>query len=61
MKIPTLKLVQPFYITSHLSQALNWCHYLFKAAASGSGEGWKDGVDFDQVSQALIPLTDSMQ
>ena len=45
-----------FYIASHLPQVLNWTHYLFKAAASKSGDTWKEGVQWYDVSQAFIPF-----
>ncbi len=45
-----------FYISSHLPQVLNWGHFLFKAAASHSGDSWKEGVEWYQVSQAFIPF-----
>lgn len=45
-----------FYISSHLPQVLNWTHYLFKAAASDSGDRWKEGVQWYDVSAAFIPF-----
>lgn len=44
------------YIASGLPQILNWGHYLFKMAASTSGDSWKAQVNFYQVSQAFIPF-----
>jgi hypothetical protein len=44
------------YIANGLPQVLNWGHYLFKAAASTSGDSWKEQVNFYQVSQAFIPF-----
>ncbi len=45
-----------FYIASHLPQVLNWSHYLFKAAATSSGDSWKEGIQGYDVSQAFIPF-----
>src|SRR6266481_3300638 len=45
-----------FYIASHLPRVLNWTHYLFKAAASKTGDSWKEGVQWYDVSQAFIPF-----
>ncbi len=45
-----------FYIASHFPQVLNWAHYLFKAAASQPGSTWKGGVQWYNVSSALIPF-----
>jgi len=45
-----------FYISSHLPQVLNWTHYLFKVAASSSGDRWKEGVQWYDVSGAFIPF-----
>jgi len=45
-----------FYLSSHLPQVLNWTHYLFKAAASKSGDSWKEGMNWYDVSQAFIPF-----
>ena len=44
------------YISSHLPSVLNWTHYLFKAAASGAGDSWKESVQWYDVSQAFIPF-----
>jgi hypothetical protein len=44
------------YMASGLPQVLNWGHYLFKMAASTSGDSWKEQVNFYQVSQAFIPF-----
>lgn len=45
-----------FYISSYLPQVLNWTHYLFKAAASQSGDAWKQSVQWYDVSQVFIPF-----
>ena len=45
-----------FYIASHLPQVLNWAHFLFRSAASSSGDSWKEGVRWYDVSQAFIPF-----
>jgi hypothetical protein len=44
------------YIASGLPQVLSWGHYLFKMAASTSGDSWKEQVNFYQVWQAVIPF-----
>ena len=44
------------YLANGLPQVLNWSHYMFKLAASTSGDSWKSQVDFYQVSQAFIPF-----
>jgi hypothetical protein len=45
-----------FYIAGHLAQVLNWTHYLFRAAASTSGNSWKEEVEGYQISEAFIPF-----
>lgn len=45
-----------FYIASHLPAVLNWTHYLFKTAASSSGNSWKDDVKWYDVWQSYIPF-----
>ena len=44
------------YMARHLSQVLNWAHYLFKAAASQPGDTWKEGLNGYDLSQAFIPF-----
>ena len=44
------------YVASGLPHVLTWGHYVFKMAASTSGESWKEQVNFYQVSQAFIPF-----
>jgi hypothetical protein len=44
------------YIASHFPQVLNWAHFLFKTAASNSGDSWKEGLSGYDVSQAFIPF-----
>jgi hypothetical protein len=45
-----------FYIASHFPQVLSWAHYLFKAAASKTGDTWKEGVQWYDVWSAFIPF-----
>jgi hypothetical protein len=45
-----------FYMGSGLPQVLSWGHYLFKMAASSSGDAWKEQVNLYQVWQAVIPF-----
>ena len=45
-----------FYMASHFPQVLNWTHFLFTSAASGSGYSWKEQVKGYDVSQAFIPF-----
>jgi hypothetical protein len=42
------------YIANGVPQVLNWSHYLFRMAASTPGNGWKDQVNFYQVSQVFL-------
>jgi hypothetical protein len=44
------------YISSGLPQVLNWTYYLFKAAATSTGDSWKQKVNWFEVSQAFIPF-----
>ena len=44
------------YIASDLPVFLIWGHFLFKTAASTSGDSWKKDVDFYDAAHAIIPF-----
>jgi hypothetical protein len=45
-----------YYMFSHFPAALNWAHYLFKAATATTTNAWQEGVRWYDVSQTFIPL-----
>jgi hypothetical protein len=45
-----------FYMAGHFSKVITWTYYLFRSAASSSGDTWKEQVNSYAVPEAYIPF-----